>query len=165
MGMIEPMILEFEQEAASTRKMLERVPADAMDWRPHKKSMSMAELASHIANIPEWAKATLTQDELIFDMANYKPNVYESPQEALEVFERGVKEVIEVMRVTSDDQLMAMWRMKDRDTLLFEMPRIAVLRGMILNHAVHHRGQLSVYLRMKDVPLPAIYGPSADEGM
>ena len=163
MGMIEPIIMEFSSEAATTRKLLERLPEDKFGWQPHDKSMSLGLLGSHIVEAATWLKLILEQDEMQFDRDSYVPVVYETVAELLDAFDKGMAEAVEVMQGQSDENLMATWRMAVDGKQMFEMPRIAVIRGMILNHIVHHRGQLSVYLRLNDVPVPSIYGPSADD--
>ena len=163
MAMIEPIIMEFSSEAATTRKLLERMPEDKFAWKPHDKSMTLGLLGSHIVETSTWLRPILEQDEMQFDTESYVPVVYETVAELLDAFDKRMAEAVEVMQGQSDEHLMATWRMVVNGQPMFEMPRIAVIRGMILNHTVHHRGQLSVYLRLNDVPLPSIYGPSADE--
>lgn len=162
MGMIDPMVGELQHEAVSTRKMLEIVPASALNWKPHAKSFTLGRLAGHIAEIPGWAKETITLDVFEMDPSTYKPLDPKETQDLLALFDKNLGIAIEHMKKASDAALMATWTMKVGDKTVFSMPRIAVLRGMILNHMYHHRGQLSVYLRMKDVPLPSVYGPTAD---
>jgi uncharacterized damage-inducible protein DinB len=163
MNLIDPIIGEFTHETASTRRMLERVPEEHFDWKPHDKSMTMAQLASHIASVPEWLVPILEQDELVINVDEYVPQVAATKDELMEMFEINAAKATKAMHDYPDDKLMAAWRLKVGDEVKLVQPRIVVIRGMILNHAVHHRGQLCVYLRLKDVPLPAIYGPSADE--
>jgi len=157
------MAMELVQEAQGTRKLLERIPADKLDWQPHEKSMTLKQLASHLVEIPNWGKFTIEQEEFEFDMETYVPTLYDDAPALLEAFDNAIEECKNVLQGASDEHLMAIWRMKVNGKLAFEMPRVAVLRGMILNHAVHHRAQLGVYLRMQEVPLPSIYGPSADD--
>jgi len=163
MNIIDPIMMEFGQEAANTRRMLERVPEEHLDWTPHEKSMSLGRLATHIAENPEWGIAILEQDELAFNMGDYVPRTASTRAELLDTFDANVARMTEAMQGTSDDKLMQPWRLRVDGEVKVELPRIAVLRGMVLNHMIHHRGQLSVYLRLKDVPLPTTYGPSADE--
>jgi uncharacterized damage-inducible protein DinB len=163
MNLIDPIVMEFTHEAGVTRRLLERVPDAQLGWKPHEKSMSMARLASHIAEIPMFVGAILGQDE--FNLGgDYTPTVAGSTAEILEMFDKNVAMATEMMQGQSNERLMETWRLKKGDHVLFEMPRIGVIRGIVLNHSVHHRGQLSVYVRMHNVPLPSIYGPSADEG-
>ena len=163
MSIVEPMIQELQHEAVITRKMLERVPEDKMGWKPHEKSMTLGRLASHLAEIPNWATPIMAQDELVFDPADYRPTTYGTVAELLAAADKFVAEAAACMAGRSDEYMMSEWRMRMGDTVVIEQPRMGVLRGMILNHAVHHRAQLGVYLRLLDVPLPAVYGPSADE--
>ncbi len=163
MNIIDAMIQELQHEGIATRKALERVPEDKFGWKPHDKSMTLARLASHTAEIPHWAGVTLTTDEFVFDPAGYVPEVASTSKELVAMFDKYMAAAVEVMKGTSNERLMTTWRMKKGDQLIFELPRIAVLRTMILNHIVHHRGQLTVYLRLLNVPVPSIYGPSADD--
>ena len=162
MKLTELILGELQQEAATTRKMLERVPEAALAWQPHEKSMSLGRLASHVAGLfGTWLTASLSQDE--FDLADSLPLNAESVSDILEAFDRNVASAIELLKTQSDESLSTPWRLKRGGQVLFELPRWAVLRSMVLNHIIHHRGQLSVYLRLLEVPVPSIYGPSADE--
>ncbi|MCW8131549.1 MAG: DinB family protein [Planctomycetota bacterium] len=163
MGMIEPMLGELQHEAVPTRKMLEAVPASALSWKPHAKSFTLGKLAGHIAEIPGWTKETITLDVFEMDPTTYKPFDPKEPREIVALFDKNLGIAVEHMQKATDAALMATWAMKIGGRTVFSMPRIAVLRGMILNHMYHHRGQLSVYLRMQDVPLPKVYGPTADD--
>ena len=165
MDFIDAFREEFSHEAASTRKMLERAPMDKGEWRPHAKSMTMQQLASHIVEIPKWAQPTLQLPEMSFDMANFKPTLYASSGELLAAFDGAVKEATRLLGEASEKSLGETWRLKVDGKVVFEMPRAAVLRTMILNHMIHHRGQMSVFLRLNDVPVPQVYGPTADEPM
>ena len=162
MNFSEPFIAELQHEAATTRKMLERVPQDALAWKPHEKSRTLGEIAAHIANLPGLFIATLNRDE--FDRYDYKSAVATS-SDILETFDRNISGALEVLKTQSDERLLASWRYKYGERVIFEMPRLAVIRAMALNHMIHHRGQLSVYLRLLDIPLPSVYGPTADESM
>ena len=160
------LLPEFDNEMALARKTLERVPDDKMTWKPHEKSMSMGQLATHLAEIPGWGTVTIQQES--FDLAPpgappYKPEILESRQSILERFDKNVTSARELLAKTPDDQFMRRWTLLMGGTQIFSMPRLAVVRNMIMNHLIHHRAQLGVYLRMNDIPLPAIYGPSADE--
>ena len=165
MSIIEPIAIEFAREAASTRRILERVPEEHFGWKPHEKSMSLALLATHIAQTPEWGVAILKQDELVINIDEYVPHVASNHGELMELFDNNVAALSEAMQGLPDDEAMQPWRLKVGAEVKLELPRVFVVRGMVLNHILHHRGQLSVYLRMKDIPLPAIYGPSAEESM
>ncbi len=164
MNLTEQILTELRQEAATTRKMLERVPQASFEWQPHEKSMTLGRLASHVAGLyGTWLKATLSQDE--FDLADSLPLKAENVSDILEAFDQNVSAAIELLQAHSDERLFTTWRLKRGGQVLFEMPRWAVLRSMVINHIIHHRGQLSVYLRLLNVPLPSVYGPTADEPM
>jgi uncharacterized damage-inducible protein DinB len=165
MGLNESIIVEFQQEAKTTRKLLERVPQDALGWKPHEKSMTMERLALHITELFGWPRTVLTTDELDFSKMEYKPPKMNAISDLLELFDTSVAEGLNLLKAQTDSQLLQSWKLRSGEQVFFEMPRLAVLRSMVLNHSIHHRGQLSVYLRLKNVPLPSIYGPSADEPM
>jgi uncharacterized damage-inducible protein DinB len=158
------LIAEMEQEAKTARTCLERIPADKFAWKPHEKSMAFGQLASHIAEMFGWTPATIQQSELDFAKIDYKPFEPQSTEELLEFFDKNVAEAIDVLKNTGDDVYMENWTMRNGDTVYFTMPKIATMRSVVLNHIIHHRGQLSVYLRLNDIAVPQIYGPSADEG-
>lgn len=155
---------ELEQEAATTRKCLERIPAEKFDWKPHEKSMTFSRLASHLSEMFGWAKPTMEQDELDFATFDYKPFEPKTNAELLEKFEKNVSEAMESVRNATDEDFMKPWTMKNGDKVYFSLPKVAVIRSFVMNHIIHHRGQLSVYLRLNDISVPALYGPSADEG-
>lgn len=160
------LLPEFDQEMANTRKTLERLPEDKFDFRPHPKSFTMINLATHIANMLGWGRDTLVTDS--FDVAPvggepYKEEPAKSVAALLEKFDKNLAAFREGLVNASDESLMASWSLLAGGNVLFTMPRIACLRGMIFNHLIHHRAQLTVYLRMNDVPVPGLYGPSADE--
>lgn len=162
MNIIDPIIGEYQHEAATTRRLLERVPEDKFDWKPHQKSMSLRQLVSHIAEISSWSGAVFDMD--VFDLdPNYVPFAAQSRQELLDAFDKNVNDTVAKMTGQSNDRLMSNWKMTMAGNTVFEMPRVAVVRAFLLSHMIHHRGQLSVYLRLHDVPIPSIYGPSADE--
>ena len=154
---------ELEYEARATRKYLERMPAEQFGWQPHAKSMSLGLLASHVAELPEWTGVLINQDEFVLDMENYQPWIASGPQELVEKFDACLKDACRLLEEVDDARMLAIWRMKVGEQIVLELPRIAVVRSMILSHLIHHRGQLSVYLRLLDIPVPATYGPSADE--
>lgn len=163
MNIVEPLIMELEYEAGTTRRLLERVPEEHFGWKPHPRSMTLAQLASHLAEIPKWVEPIITMDAMVLDMEDYRPYVATTRDELLLALDTNLNMAVEHLEERSNDHMTAVWRLKAGDKTLLEMPRAGVFRGMILSHMIHHRGQLTVYLRMKDVPLPAIYGPSADE--
>ena len=152
---------------AGIRRVLERIPAAHFDYKPHPKSFSLGQLASHLATVPAWAASTLATTELDFSMPEVQakmPKPGAIPQEVLAVFDQGVAEALEALARTPDEDFAVVWSGKSEGRTLFAFPRLAVLRGFVLNHAIHHRGQLTVYLRLLDLPVPALYGPSDDEG-
>ena len=163
MSLVDPIIAEFKHEAATTRKMLERVPQDAFAWQPHEKSMTLGRLSSHIVEMYSFTGPILTQDELDFATGKYEPFAPAGVAELLEVFDKNVADLIEMLRTQTDDRMLGSWRLRSGDQVFFEMPRVAVIRSFMLSHIIHHRGQLSVYLRLQNVPLPPVYGPTADE--
>ena len=157
------LIPELKHEASSTRKILESVPDGKFDWKPHEKSMTLGRLASHVAEIPDWMTATLTTDELDFAKSNYKPTSPASKEELLGKFEQSYAKALESLQAATDETLRGNWTLRNADHVIFTMPRIATLRSFVMNHLIHHRGQLTVYLRLLDLPVPGMYGPSADE--
>lgn len=163
MALVDALLPEFDHEMTVTRKLLERVPDDKLAWRPHQKSMSLAGLATHVSNLPNWGGAILT--ELSFDLAEAPPNLEEKSSRAdiLAAFDASSKRTRGLLD-KSDAELLAPWSLRRGGQEVFTLPRVAAFRTFVLYHVVHHRGQLSVYLRLNDVPVPAIYGPSADEG-
>ena len=161
------LLPEFDHETANTRRTLARVPDSAFDWKPHEKSLSMQDLASHLANLPSWVSVTVEHDSI--DMAPPdgseppRTEAAESTAQALETFDTNVAAARAIIEAASDEKLMETWSLLNGGEVLFAMPKVAVLRSFIMNHMIHHRAQLTVYLRMTDVPVPALYGPSADE--
>lgn len=166
MAMRDALLPEFDQEMANTRKTLERVPGDKFDWKPHTRSGTMKWLASHLADISSWPAEIITKDEL--DLSpDGKPYVPPAPPksraELLARFDANVKAAREALAGVSDEELGRTWALKMTGATLLSMPKAQCLRGFVLSHTVHHRAQLGVYLRLNDVAVPAIYGPSADE--
>ncbi|HEX6185680.1 MAG TPA: DinB family protein [Pyrinomonadaceae bacterium] len=164
MSLCETLAAEMRQEAKTTRRLLERVPEESFGWKPHEKSMTLGRLAAHVAELPELIIPALTQPELDFASGDFKPFNPESTAGLLEKFDRNIEAAASMLEKQPDDRMGEPWKLRSGDHVLFEMPRALVVRFVGLNHVIHHRGQLSVYLRMLDVPLPSIYGPSADEG-
>lgn len=154
---------EIQQEAAGTRKTLQRIPDEKLDWRPHDKSMSVRELASHIADCLSWSDVTFGQDLFEMDPKSYVPWLGQSTAEIVELFDKNAARAIETARNCPMEKTFTPWKMIVDGKTMLEMPRIVVAKSFLLNHVIHHRAQLGVYLRMLDVPVPAIYGPSADE--
>jgi uncharacterized damage-inducible protein DinB len=166
MPIAESLLPEFDHETATTRALLQRVPEAKAEWKPHERSMSLGTLAQHIANLSfYWGPMTLRQTEFDTDPPGGAVNAapqFESTARTLSVHDEGVKNVRSLLLATSDPEFLVPWTLKSGGRKLFTMPRAAVFRSFVLNHTVHHRGQLSVYLRLLDVPLPGIYGPTAD---
>ncbi|OGF58683.1 MAG: damage-inducible protein DinB [Candidatus Fischerbacteria bacterium RBG_13_37_8] len=166
MNIREMLLPEFDQEMAKTRITLERIPEDKLAWKPHEKSFSLGDLAMHIANINSWTALTINNE--IFDMAPPGAPPFQKPKvnsldEILAVFDKNVISAREAIAKSSNDHLLKVWTLLSGGKTILSLPRIAALRGFILNHSIHHRAQLGVYLRLNNVPVPAIYGRSADE--
>jgi len=164
MSISKMLLPEFDHEMATTRKVLERIPDDKFGWKPHEKSMSMSVLASHVAEMHGWTVPTVKDAELDFAKFDYKPFEPKTTEDLVQHFEKNYNSAIEALQGASDEIWSEPWSLKNGDVTYFTMPKIAVMRSMVLNHIVHHRGQLSVYLRENNIPVPAMYGPSADEG-
>jgi uncharacterized damage-inducible protein DinB len=165
MSLNESMVAEFQQEAKTTRKLLERVPLDALGWKPHEKSMTMERLSVHIIELYGWPRMVLSMDEMDLSKWDHQPPKVNAISDLLELFDTNVAGTLDLLKGQTDEQLLKSWKLRSGEMVFFEMPRIAVLRSMVLNHSIHHRGQLSVYLRLRNIPIPSIYGPSADEPM
>jgi uncharacterized damage-inducible protein DinB len=163
MSLKDPLISELQFESISTRKMLERTPLEKADWKPHEKSMTLGRLSAHVAEIPSWVVHTLSADELNFKTDEWKPVVFTNNKDMLEFFDKNVADAKKALEETTDEMMYKNWALKMDGNVLFQMPKIQVLRTWAFNHLVHHRAQLSVYLRLNDIPLPSTYGPSADE--
>ena len=163
MSIAQSMLPEFDNEMANTRKTLERVPENKLDYKPDPKSMSMGVLASHIAEMVGWMPETLQQPSIDIP-SDFKPFLATSRKQLLDKFDANVAASRAALAGASDQGMMQEWSLKFGGNTMFTMPRIAVLRSMIMNHVIHHRAQLTVYYRLNGVPVPALYGPSADEG-
>jgi uncharacterized damage-inducible protein DinB len=161
MSMTQAILQEFDNEAKTTRRVLERVPADKFEWRPHPKSMTLGHLALHTAMVPGFICGWACEDET--KLAGQKGPDPTSTADLLNAHDQSVAKMRETMDQLGDAGLMKSWKATAGEQTLFEMPKIALIRSIALNHWYHHRGQLSVYLRLLDVPVPSIYGPSADE--
>ena len=166
MKISESMLPEFDQEMANTRKVLERVPAAKFSWKPHAKSFEFGALAAHVANMPDWAGLTMQTES--FDYAPPGAPPYETPKfasidELLAAFDKSVAQGRAAIAAADDSAFFAPWTLMAGGKTVMTMPRIAVIRTFVLNHTIHHRAQLSVYLRLNDIPVPALYGPTADE--
>ncbi|MGH9555748.1 MAG: DinB family protein [Terriglobales bacterium] len=163
MAISEALLPEFDHETANTRKTLERIPEDKLTWKPHPKSPAMAWLGGHLANILRWAVFT-TQQDSVDGAAFPKPPLPASRQQILDTFDSNRAAARAAIAATSDARWMEPWSLLNGEKTIFTLPRIAAVRGFIMSHSIHHRAQLTVYLRLNDVPVPALYGPSADEG-
>lgn len=163
MRIIDPMLQELEHEMGNTRKLLERVPDNALDFKPHEKSMPLGRLAGHITEMLDWAVDIVKNDGLDMDPTKYKPFAPKSQKELLAAFDKSLAAARTALQGAGDDVLMQPWTFKVMGKQVFQLPKVAVLRTWVFNHIIHHRGQLGVYLRLKNVPLPQTYGPSADE--
>jgi uncharacterized damage-inducible protein DinB len=166
MALKDALLPEFDHEMGTTRRLLERVPEADLTWKPHDKSFSLGHLAGHIANIPHWVDIAIdgTSFDVGADPEGARPTPPASVAELLKRFDENVKKARAKIDAQPDPALFATWTLKHNGQDVFTMPKVAVLRSFIMNHLIHHRGQLSVYLRLRDVPLPSIYGPTADEG-
>jgi uncharacterized damage-inducible protein DinB len=165
MTITEMFLPQFDQEMAGTRKTLERVPIDKLDWKPHEKSMPLGRLAAHLAELPGYATTVIETDSLNLSTRSYTPLAVTSRNQLLEAFEKKASEARAAIAGASDDHLMKPWSMEYQGKTLFTLPRAYVIRSMMLSHLIHHRAQLGVYLRLNNIPVPAIYGPSADEAI
>ena len=166
MAISDALLPEFDQEMASARKTLERVPADKFDWRPHDKSGTMIWLAGHLANLPSWAPLAIGQDELDLAPGGEPmplPPVPATVEELLATFDKHAADARAAIAAASDEALMKPWSLLQNGKTMMTLPKVAVLRSFVMNHLIHHRAQLGMYLRLNDLPVPSIYGPSADE--
>jgi uncharacterized damage-inducible protein DinB len=161
MRLADSIVMEFEQEAHTTRRVLERVPEDKLSWKPHAKSYSLGQLALHIASVPGNVAALAALDTV--EAPTFFQAEAKNRQELLDTFSKNVESAKETVGKMDDARLTSIWTLTKNGETLMAIPRIGFLRSVLLNHVYHHRGQLSVYLRMLDVPVPSIYGPSADE--
>ena len=166
MAIKDALLPEWDQEMSSTRKMLERVPNEKFAYQPHAKSMNLGRLASHLAEMPQWCVSTVSADS--FDVSppggtEYKATTHATREELLAAFDQNAQAAREMLTGMDDGAYMSPWTFKNAGQVVFVLPKIGVVRSFILNHMIHHRGQLSVYLRMLDVALPSMYGPTADE--
>ena len=168
MTITELLLAELDREAIAIRKTLERVPEGKNDWKPHPKSMPLGSLATIVANIPGWLDMVVNLDELDINPSGgskYRPQEWRTRRDLLDQFEASLKRGREVLQNTTDDHLLnTKWRMLAAGKMMSEQPRYVAIRDGVLNHMAHHRGQLTVYLRLNEEKVPAIYGPSADEG-
>jgi uncharacterized damage-inducible protein DinB len=165
MAIRDALLPEYDHEMATTRRLLDRVPEPHFAWKPHERSMTLGQLASHLANIPFWAGPILAAES--FDLADMpedtRPRAPVSREALVQEFDGKVAATRRLIADATDAEMLARWTLNRSGVEMFSMPRIAALRSFVMNHSIHHRGQLSVFLRLQDVPLPPIYGPTADE--
>jgi len=159
---VQPTLGEFREEVKITRRVLDCVPADKLTWKPHPKSMTLGQLAGHIASIPGRISKMAQQDSFDVLKGSFVPAQPASRDEILSTFEQGTRDADEFLQALTEERAREQWTLMRGDQKVFSQPRSAVVRTIMLNHWYHHRGQLSVYLRLLDVPLPVIYGRSAD---
>jgi uncharacterized damage-inducible protein DinB len=162
-SVVAPMVAEFHEEARTTRRVLERVPADKLTWKPHKKSMSIGQLALHVAAVPGRFVPNLKKTEHEVNPTNFQFAEPASREEILAAFDQSVKDAGAFLESLSEEDAQADWTLKANGRTLFTKSRLGIIRMIMLSHIYHHRGELAVYLRLLDVPVPSIYGPSADE--
>lgn len=165
MKLSQALLAEFDQEMPSTRRTLERIPMDKYDWTPHAKSFSIGKLATHVAQIPNWATVTVQTDELDFAQQPSEPPNPRTTEELLAFFDQNVAEARAALAGMSEEEFEKPWTLRSGEKVFFTAPKAAVLRSFVMNHLVHHRAQLTVYLRLNDIPVPGLYGPSADENV
>jgi uncharacterized damage-inducible protein DinB len=167
MRLTDLLLSEFDMEMNKTRRMLERVPVEKAGWKPHEKSMSLGRIAGHIAELPAWAVWILSSDMLdITPMVSggFKPYVADSAEGLQKLFDKNASDAREALMKANEEDFERDWSMQFQGKAVFTMPRYHTIRSMFMNHLIHHRAQLGVYLRLNDIPLPELYGPSADEG-
>ena len=162
MALVDALLPEFDHEMATTRKLLERVPEARLDWKPHERSFTLGQLAQHVATLPMWGVMTLTQSEIDIG-GDPRAEPIHTTAGLLALFDANAGNARAALAGRSDAELIVPWTLKRDGATIFSMPKAAVWRSFVMSHLIHHRGQLSVYLRMQDVPLPSMYGPSADE--
>ena len=162
-SVLTPILEEYREEVGITRRVLERVPGDKLMWQPHAKSMTLGQLALHVGTIPGGISKLVSQDSFDAAQANFVPPQPKSAEEILSTFEESARDGEGCLSAMSDEKALGPWTLKFQDKEVFTKPRIGIIRTIMLNHWYHHRGQLSVYLRMLDVAVPVIYGRSADE--
>jgi uncharacterized damage-inducible protein DinB len=161
MRIVDPILMEIDQEAQTTKRVLDRIPENKLSWKPHPKAFSLGQLALHIAAVPGNLAGAIVQDSV--EVPNFVQPEAKTRQEVLDTFSKSHETVKATLNKMDDAKLMAIWSLTKNGKVLMSVPRIGFIRSILMNHLYHHRGQLSVYLRILDVPVPSIYGPSADE--
>jgi uncharacterized damage-inducible protein DinB len=165
MAIKDAFMAELKHESALTRKMLEKVPLDKKDWKPHERSMSLGRLATHVAEIPHWVSDIIHIDDFDFIGRTFKAHIASSQEELLTIHKEKLDAALSDLSKLNDEEFNKKWIVRMGDKILYDTPKKVAIRGWALSHLIHHRGQLSVYLRLLDVPVPGMYGPSADERM
>lgn len=166
MGLKDGLIAELQYDATLTRKLLDRIPEEHYSWKPHEKSFSLGALSSHVVHLLSWIPAILTKNETDISQVNENPRApFATKAEMLAAFDRKVSRGLEELEKAEESSLNDLWILRHKEHVIFTIPRKVSLRNMVYNHTVHHRGQLTVYLRLLNVPVPALYGPSADEAV
>jgi uncharacterized damage-inducible protein DinB len=163
MALNQTLLDELEREAKITKKILEKVPTEHLDWKPHEKSFAIGRLAAHIAELTGWLELMINADELDFGTMNYTPPTIKENADIMKVFEENLAKGKAVLENATDEKFNGTWRMRHGEQIFFELPRTQVIHTWVFNHIVHHRAQLGVYLRLLNIPVPGTYGPSADE--
>jgi uncharacterized damage-inducible protein DinB len=166
MALSQALLPEFQHEMAVLRRVVERIPADRMTFRPHPKSFTLHDLANHLVTVPGWTVSTMTLTELDFGLPETQarqPKPSDTVEGLLRTLDAGVEGALEALTRAADGDFQVVWTLKNQGQTVLAMPRLAVYRSFVMNHLIHHRAQLAVYLRLLEVPVPAIYGPSADE--
>jgi len=158
----ENLLAEIQNEATTTKKLLEQIPEKSLTWKPHDKSMALERLASHVAELFGWVSLIMDYDELDFAKFDYKPPVIKSNKDIIDIFETGLKKATDSLEKVNNEDFQKMWTMKNGDITYFTLPKEATIRSFALSHLYHHRGQLTVYLRLLNIPVPNVYGPTAD---
>jgi uncharacterized damage-inducible protein DinB len=165
MALKDGLIAELKHEAASTKKLLEKVPTESFAWKPHEKSMTLGRLATHIAQTPRWISNIVLQDEFDFAATPLKADVATSHEDLMKIFREIYDKALTDLENTDPETFYNKWTVKSGEQVYYQLPKVAAIRGWACSHLYHHRGQLSVYLRLLDIPVPGMYGPSADESM
>lgn len=164
MSIGQSMLGEFDHEMANSRRTLERIPLNKLEWKPDPRSMPLGQLAGHVVEMLGWGSMVLTAPSMDMNPGDHKPYIPQSREELLSEFDKNVASLRSTLASAKDEDMMKEWALRISGQVLFAMPRAAVMRTMIMNHIIHHRAQLTVYYRLNGVPVPALYGPSADEG-
>ena len=163
MALNDAFIQELKRESALTERIFERIPDEKFGWKPHEKSMSCGALANHVAQLTSWITPIIQQENMDFSVPDNRPIPAATQAELLQNHKKHVANALAALESASDETLLANWKLQHGNHIIFDMPRINVLRFIVMNHLIHHRGQLTVYLRLNDLPVPGLYGPSADE--